>query len=121
MSSEALAVDKWLLLGAEVNPENKPVHGVRLVFHDESTGLRGACVNWVTGEEVPLASLHFDGSTMELQMAEPDEAAKAAYGGTPTLAMKLIDDRFEGYWTNSTGEKLGGPLAPKLKMVRQQQ
>jgi hypothetical protein len=52
-------------------------------------------------------------------MGGPDEAALAAYNGEiPTLIMKLVDDRFEGYWTNSSGEKLGGPLAPKLKMVR---
>ena len=91
---------------------------MQLVFHDDPSGFRGAIVNWVTGDEIPLASLHFDGSTLELQM-EPDEAGRAAHKGeTPTLEMKLVDDHFEGYWMNSVGEKLGGPLVPKLKMVR---
>ena len=90
---------------------------MKLVFHDDPGAFRGAIVNWVTGAKIPLASIHFDGSTLELQM-EPNEAGRAALKGeTPTLVMKLVDDHFEGHWMNSIGEKAGGPRVPKLKMV----
>jgi hypothetical protein len=60
----------------------------------------------VTGDEIPLASLYFDGSTLEFQV-KPDEAGRAAYKGeTPTLRMKLVDSHFEGYWMSSIGEKV---------------
>jgi hypothetical protein len=111
MNTEAIAAHKWLLLGAEENPEEVPVHGVKFVFHDEPSGLRGAMVNWVTGDELPLATLRFDGFTLELQM-KSDEDFK---GENPTLTMSLVDEEFEGYWMNIGGEKL---LGKKLKMVR---
>src|SRR4051812_13715766 len=120
MSIETLAIGKWLLLGAEADPEKAPIHGMKLVFHNDKGGCRGARVNWVTGAEIPLASLHFNGSTLKLQM-ELDEAGRAAYKGEiPTLIMNLVGDHFEGDWVNSISEKIGGPLAPKLKMVRYQ-
>ena|SRR5271157_3343535 len=121
ISIKTLAVGKWLLLAAEADPEKRPVHGMKLVFHDDPGGFRGAIVNWVTGAEIPLASVQFDGSTLKLQM-ELDEAGRAALKGeTPTLVMKLVDEHFEGDWMNSLGEKLGGPQVPKLKMVPHQQ
>jgi hypothetical protein len=117
ISIETLVMGKWLLLAAEADPEEGPVHGMKLVFYDAAGALRGAIVNWVTGAEIPLARIHLDGSTLELQM-EPDEPRRAALKGeTPTLVMKLVDDHFEGHWMNSIGEKLGGPRVPKLKMV----
>ncbi len=114
MSFEILADGKWLLLGAGENPERKPVHGVQLIFRQESDGLRGAIVKWGSGDEIPLASLHFDGSTLRLQM-QPDEGYA---GELPTLNMEAVDDRFEGYWVNARGERQGGLRAPKLKLVR---
>jgi hypothetical protein len=116
MSVGTIAVGGWLLTGADADPNVSPVHGVKLVFHNDHNGFHGAMVNWVTGDEVPLAHLHFDGSTLELQM-EPDEASRAVKEEIPTLIMTAVANHFEGYWMNASGEKLGGPLAPKLKMV----
>jgi hypothetical protein len=111
-----LASGTWLLLGAGENPERKHVHGVQLVFRQEIDGLRGAIVKWKTGDEIPLASLHFDGSALRVQM-QPDEDYA---GEVPVLTMQLVEDRFEGYWMNSNGERMHGPQAPKLKLVRYQ-
>ena len=111
---EDLTSGKWLLLGAGDDPERKHVHGVQLVFRREADSLRGAIVKWRTGDEIPLATLHFDGPTMRLQM-QPDEDYT---GEVPVLTMYLVDDRFEGYWMNSKGEPMDGPQSPKLKLVR---
>ena len=110
MTVQALVSDKWLLLGAEADETKTPIHGMKLVFHAEPDGLRGSLVKWITGDRVPLAGLHFDGSTLELQMT-PDENT----GKNPTLSLKLAGEQFEGYWMNSTDDK---PMGPKLKLVR---
>ncbi len=116
MSAETLAGGKWLLLGAGDNPKRKPAHGVQLAFRQETDGLCGAIVKWGSGDEIPLASLHFDGSTLRLQM-QPDEGYA---GELPTLTMEAVDDQFEGYWVNARGEREGGLRSPKLKLVRYQ-
>ncbi len=116
MSLGILADGKWLLLGAGEKPGRKPVHGVQLVFRQDSDGLHGAIVKWGSGDEIPLASLHFDGSTLRLQM-QPDEGYA---GELPTLTMEAVDDQFEGYWVNARGEREGGLRSPKLKLVRYQ-
>ena len=116
ISVETLAVGGWLLTGADADPSNGPVHGIKIVFHNDHSGFHGAMINWVTGVEIPLAYLHFDGNTLELQM-KPDEGSRAAVKeDIPTLIMTAGESHFEGYWMNASGEKLGGPLAPKLKM-----
>jgi hypothetical protein len=104
-----LAADKWLLLDATADETDTPVHGVRFTFRNEPDGLRGSVVKWVTDEEIPLADLRFDGSSLELQMT-PDEHYK---GEIPTLKMTLRGDQSEGGWTNQDF-----PPAWKLKLVR---
>jgi hypothetical protein len=117
ISIGTLGVGGWLLMDADADPSDGLVHGVKLVFHNDHSGFHGAMVNWVTGVEIPLAYLHFDGSTLKLQM-KPDEASRAAVKEEiPTLIMTAVENHFEGYWKNANGERLGGPLAPKLKMV----
>ena len=111
MNIDRLVADKWILLGAQEDAANIPVHGVRLVFHNGPAGLRGAIVNWNTGDETPLASLRFDGSRLELQM-NPDAHSN---GPMPTLVTSLAGDQFEGYWVGATTKQASGP---KLKIVR---
>ena len=67
ISVETLAVGGWLLTGADADPSNGPVHGIKIVFHNDHSGFHGAMINWVTGVEIPLAYLHFDGSTLKLK------------------------------------------------------
>ena len=117
MSVGTLAVGGWLLTDADADPSDGPIHGVKLVFHNDHNGFHGAMVNWVTGVEIPLAYLRFDGSILKLQM-KPDEAKRAAVKEEiPTLIMIAVENHFEGYWMNASGERLGGPLARKLKML----
>jgi hypothetical protein len=116
MNIETVVLNKWLLTSAE---ERWPIrcirflsfgkfgnlpHGVKLVFHNEASALRGATINWRSGDEEPLANLRFDGSVVEFQM-EP---------GTPILRMTVANDQFEGYSISPSGETLG----PKLKMIK---
>ena len=41
MTIETLVIGEWLLLGAGEDPEKSPVHGVKLVFHNDPGGLVG--------------------------------------------------------------------------------
>src|SRR5687767_15934558 len=104
MSIETIAAHVWLLLAADEDENKTPVHGVKLAFHAIAGGIRGAIVNWRNGDEIPLASLSFDGSRLELQMT-PDEHYR---GEILTLKMSLVGGQFEGYWTNSANEKSRG-------------
>src|SRR5258708_5573135 len=111
INAETLTASTWLLLGAHEDENKEPVHGVKLAFHAEPYGLRGAMINWRTGDEIPLASLCFNESLLELQMS-PDNSFQ---GETPTLRMNIVGEHFEGYWFNSANEQLP---TPKLKIVR---
>ncbi len=104
-------VGKWHLLDEAADEINVPQHRMDLLFKIEGGQIKGAILNRNTGEEIPLADAKFDGSTLQLQMRAPNGKEQAAM---PTLAMKMIGGKFEGYWLESTHKRLG----PKLKLVR---
>jgi hypothetical protein len=110
MNIDRLVADKWILVAQDDSAKVR-AHGVRLVFHNDPAGLRGATINWNTGAEIPLASLRFDGSRLELQL-NPDANSKRPM---PTLVTSLAGDQFEGYWVDATTKQA---LGPKLKIVR---
>jgi hypothetical protein len=108
--SEAIA-GKWRLLHGSADEGRVPLHRVDLVFHNEASGIRGAILNTLNSQEIPLASLEFDGSVLRLQMQAPEDKRRAEM---PTLVMRAINDKFEGCWVKSGTE----PLGPHVKIVR---
>ena len=102
---------KWHLLDEAADENNIPDHRMDLLFKIDIGQLRGAILNRNTGEEIPLAEVKFDGSTLQLQMRAPTGTDQAAM---PTLMMTKSNDKFEGHWRKSRSEIIG----PKLKLVR---
>jgi hypothetical protein len=98
---------KWHLLQASDDEVNVPGHRVDLVFRGEQNVLSGAVINRSTGEDIPLASLKFDGNILTLQMAITRDSV-------PTiLTMTSKGGKFEGYWMRGATE-----IGPMLKLVR---
>jgi hypothetical protein len=98
---------KWHLLQVSDDEVNVPGHRVDLVFRGERNVLTGAVINSSTGEDMPLASLKFDGNILSLEMANAPDSV-------PTiLTMTSKGDKFEGYWMRGTTE-----IGPMLKLVR---
>jgi len=62
-------------------------------------------------QQIPLASVQFDGSVLRLQMQAPEGKTQTEM---PTLVMRTTNDKFEGCWMKSATEQLG----PNLKLVR---
>jgi hypothetical protein len=100
---------KWHLLQASDDEINVPQHRMDLVFRDQGASLTGAVINRVTGGDIPLASLRFDGTTLTLQLA--DSSGKAA---PAVLTMTASGGKFEGQYVNGQSE----PIGPRLKLVR---
>jgi hypothetical protein len=109
-STEAESVaGKWHLLDIAADEARLPHHRVDLVFHAEADRLRGAILSRGSGAEIPLASVHFDGAVLRLQMQAPKDKDQAEM---PFLVMHRTDGRFEGSWTPS------GKMDRALKLVR---
>ena len=108
--SEAIA-GKWHLVDRAADEAHVPSHRVDLVFYSEGGRLRGAILNRLNGQGIPLASLEFDGSVLRLLMQAPEGRFQAEM---PTLVMRTINDKFEGCWMKAGTEQLG----PNLKLVR---
>ena len=102
---------KWHLLDGAADEIDIPMHRVDLMFHSDAGQFRGAILNRLNGKEIPLASLQFDGLTLELQMQATDGKTQAEM---PILVMRAANVKFEGYWMKSATESLG----PKLKLLR---
>ena len=106
------AIDgKWHLLAEEEDEVHIPRHRMDFVFYSEGGRFRGAIFNRNNGQEIPLASLQFDGSVLRLQMQAPEGKAQA---GMPTLVMQRTHDKFEGCWM-AKGRRYPGP---NLKLVK---
>ncbi len=108
--SEAIA-GKWHLVDEVADEVHVPLHRLDLMFHSEGGRLRGAILNRINGQEIPLASLQFDGSVLRLQMQAQEGKTQAEM---PMLVMRTTHDKFEGCWMNSATERLG----PNLKLVK---
>jgi hypothetical protein len=102
---DQLASGQWLLTAADWDLETQPLHGMKLVFHNEPAGLRGCWVNWGSGEEVPLTEVMFDGTNLEIDMS----------GLSRNLKMEAAGDIFVGSWTGPVPDNI--PV-PRLKMVK---
>jgi len=95
---------KWHLLMANEDEVNVPLHRVDFVFRDVQGQLTGAVINRVTGEDIPLGSISFDGKTLALTLDG---------GSGTTLVMTPNGSKLEGqYWVS--GKQAGVPL----KLVR---
>ena len=101
----------WHLLRATENEVKIPAHRMDLRFEESAGRLKGAVLSRNDGSEIPLGSSEFDGSTLRFQMAAPAGKKQAEM---PTMVMTRSGAKFEGYWTNSTGER----VEPRLKLVR---
>jgi len=102
----------WYLLSASGDEVRVPQHRMDLRFWSESGELKGAIVSRRNGgTEMPLAKSAFDGSTLQLAMQAPSGKSQAEM---PTLVMTRNGNKFEGYWTDTSGTKIG----PPLKLVR---
>jgi hypothetical protein len=96
---------KWCLIGESEDELNIPAHHGAFVFRQDGGSLRGALINRVTGAEVPLDRLQFDGTILQLRL--PDQPIEYL------LVMTRTGKKFEGSWMNAA-ERVG----PKLKLVR---
>jgi hypothetical protein len=87
---------------------------VKIVFRLDGGNLTGAVVSRSgNGEEFPLDSIVFDGTTLTFRMTDPKGAV------TPyALALKYVENRFEGYWMKSPTEIA---VSRKLKLTRPSQ
>ena len=110
LPTEAIS-GKWHLLDGAADEIDIPMHRVDLMFHSDAGQFRGTILNRLNDNDIPLASLQFDGLTLELQMQAPDGKTQAEM---PILVMRTANGKFEGYWMKSATESLG----PKLKLVR---
>ncbi len=99
---------KWHLIPGSSDEIHVQGHRVDLVFRGEQNALSGAVINRVTGEDIPLRSLQFNGSVLTLQMAGTNPDSIPA-----TLTMIRKGDRFEGRWMRGATE-----VGPMLKLVR---
>jgi hypothetical protein len=98
---------KWHLLQGSDDEVNVPGHRVDLVFRSEQNVLTGAVINRLTGADIPLASLNFDGNILTLEMAN------SRYSVPTILTMTSKGGKFEGYWMRGKTE-----IGPMLKLVR---
>ena len=107
-SSREMITGKWHLSPDPLIYNKVSAHRMDLVFYTDAGSLRGAILNRITGDEIPLAGVDFDGSNLKLTI----EASEAK--DVPMLTMKLEHGRFEGYWVRPPGQRIG----PKLTLVR---
>ena len=102
---------RWHLVAAECPDDQLPQHRVDLVFHDETTGLRGAILSRNDGSEIPLHAVAFSGVELRLKMSAAGQPA----ADSPFLVMAPVADRFEGGWDQPGTEHI------RLKLVRARQ
>ena len=100
---------KWHLINPSDDEVNVPQHRVDFVFRTQGTALAGAVINRNTGDDVPLATVKFDGKVLTLQMADSNGKAVPAI-----LTMTASGDKFEGRYLGLKSE----PLGPLFKLVR---
>jgi hypothetical protein len=110
-SLSAVLAGKWHLLNAAADEIHIPHHRVDLLFKMDQEHLAGAILNRVTGEEMPLAEVNFDGSILQLRMCARSETEPSSM---PTLVLSAGKDRFEGQWREEDGEVFDA----KLKLIR---
>ena len=111
-TNAVILAGKWHLLDSAADESTIPHHRVDLIFKTDGEQLKGAMLNRVTGEEMPLAEVGFDGSTLQIQMQASSEIEQAAM---PTLVMTALGDKWEGHWRNSDGED---PVNMRLKIIK---
>lgn len=98
----------WYLLGINDDERHIPRHRMDLRFWSESGVLRGAIVSRRNdGTEFPLVRVETDGNTLRFQMTAPDGKSQAEM---PTMTMARNDGRWDGYWVNPAGARMGYPL-----------
>jgi len=104
-----LVAGKWHLVDVAADEAHIPHHRVDLIFHADADQLRGAILSRVSGHEIPLATVQFDGDVLRLQMMAPKDQDQS---DMPFLVMHRTNGHFEGAWIPA------GPTARDLKLVR---
>ena len=100
---------KWHLVDLAADETHIPHHRVDLIFHADADRLRGAILSRVSGHEIPLASVQFDGDVLRLQMTAAKDMDQA---DMPFLVMHPTNGHFEGSWMPS------GRMDRALKLIR---
>lgn len=95
---------KWRLIDATEDEREISTHHVAFSFRAGEGNVQGALINRVTGAEVPLPLMVFDGSNLQLRL--PDQPIDFR------LSLSRNGHKFEGFWMNATGT-----VGPKLKLV----
>ena len=86
---------KWCLIAETEDERQIPNHHVAFSFRGGEGNVQGAVINRVTGAEVPLPLLAFDGASLQVRL--PDQPTEFR------LSLSPNGRKFEGFWMNATG------------------